>query len=233
MSVSARSRRKEGLTVAFMGLDGTGKSTQAELLQGSSWTRQLRPQRIHHASTTVPGLRALKLRYHAAAIRLLKSRRVHVEIEDRPESRSGGGTSLGSAISTYFLVGSYVKSVWYRRRYGKRLLILDRCFLDDVVKVRWRFGVKSELVGKLMRRAPKPDLVLVFESDPAVGYERKKSKNSTYEEYLQKGKVLDSTLSEAAEYGWEIRRVDIDGRNAEEVHEVVSAILQDLMSLER
>ena len=232
MSVFGRRRRDRSLTVAFMGLDGTGKSTQAELLQESALARSLKPKRIHHASTTVPGIRALKLRYHAAAIRLLKRRRVHVNSEEGRSPDSGGGTGLGSAISAYLLGGSFVKSVWYRRRYGARLLILDRCFLDDVVKVRWRFGQKSRLIGSLMRKAPRPDVVVVFESDPSVAYERKKIKNCTYAEYLEKGKVLELTLKEAAECGWLIRRVDIDGRSAEEVHKRVSAIVQEHRDIE-
>lgn len=217
--------REGALTVAFMGLDGTGKSTQAQLLQGWKGAGSRRVVRIHHASTKVPGLGALKRRYHARLIAVLKRRGSHVDWDEGSDATGPGrGVRLGSLIGGYLLLGSYLKSIWYRGRYRKHTVILDRCLLDDVVKARWRFGQPAARGRWLLRTAHRPDLVILFEGDPEVCFRRKKVRNCTFREYLGKGNVLSTVIQEAVEAGWTVRSVPIQDLDPQEVHQLVVRI---------
>jgi len=220
MTVPRSGLRGEFATVAIMGLDGTGKSTQAEALERSERAAGRRAVRIHHASTKVPVLGALKRRYHSRLVALLKRRGSHVQwTEAEVQSPSGGGTWIGRLMGSYLLTGSLLKSLWCKGRYRQRTVVLDRCVLDDIVKVRWRFGTMASFGGWLIRSAPRPDLVVVLEGDPVVTFARKKAMNCTYSEYLGKGKALDGVLRDAADAGWKIERISIDGQGPEAVHE--------------
>ena len=219
MSVSREGGSQKSLTVALMGLDGTGKSTQAEALERSERASGRRVIRIHHASTRTPVIGALKRRYHSRLIALLKRRGSHVQwTEGKKESLSGGGGPVGWLIGSYLLAGSFLKSLWYKGRYPRRTVVLDRCLLDDIVKVRWRFGTMVWFGNWLMRFAPRPDLVVVFAGDPEVTFNRKKTRNCSYAEYLGKREVLSAVLREAARAGWRIVDVSIDGKGPEAVH---------------
>lgn len=218
-------RSQESITVALMGLDGTGKSTQAEALERSERASGRRVTRIHHASTKTPIVASLKRRYHSRLVALLKRQGSHVQWSDaEPRTGSPSGDLVGVLIGSYLLAGSFLKSLWYRGRYRRGTVVLDRCLLDDIVKVRWRFGALAGLGSWLMRFAPRPDVVVVFAGEPAVTFERKKTRNCSYAEYLGKREVLSAVLSEAAGAGWRIVDVSIDGKGPEEVHDRVLQI---------
>jgi thymidylate kinase len=208
-------------TIVLMGLDGSGKSTQAELLwqrasaRGEPWVS------LHHSSTKVPGVAGLKRRFHREAIHALKRRRAHVEAGDEGQAPAGGGTALSWMISAFIVFGSFSKAVWYRWRYRASGRIMDRCLLDDIIKVHWRFGCRLPAAGVVLRLAPRPDVVIVLEGDPAITFGRKKAANCSFQEYLRKSDLLETWLQEAARSGWRIRRVGIDGRGVADVHQAV------------
>jgi thymidylate kinase len=213
------------VTVAFMGLDGSGKSTQAELLVRRVSARGERCMLIHHSSTKVPGIAELKRRCHGRAIRVLKRQQVHVVSHDHEEARPSGGTALSWIISAYILSGSFLKAVWYRWRSGGVNVIFDRCFLDDVVKAHWRFGCRLPAADVMLRLVPRPDLLIVLDGSPAVTYERKKSRNCTYDEYLRKKVVFDEWLERSVANAWRVRTIDINGKQIADVHEAIVAVL--------
>jgi thymidylate kinase len=220
--VRASSRRRVRFpTVAFMGLDGSGKSTQADLLgryvsaRGGHWVT------VHHSSTKVPGAAILKRRFHSRAIRILKRQGAHVQSGGTDRQQPGGGNALSWIISAYLVCGSFCKALWYRWRFQTAGVILDRCLLDDLIKVEWRFGCRAPAANRLLQLAPKPDLVIVLDGDPATTFERKKAKNCSYPEYLRKKAILQSWLHAAEDRGWTIRTVTITGKQIEEVHEMV------------
>ena len=130
-------------------------------------------------------------------------------------------------MSMYFLVGSSLKSRWYPWRSGGKPLILDRCFLDDVVKVRWRLGIDTVLSRILMQAIPKPTVVLVLEGEPAQTFQRKKAPTCTFDQYLEKRRILELTLQEAVGTGWFVERIGIDGRDAESVFTEIIGVLEE------
>jgi thymidylate kinase len=231
--VSGKHRRR---TVAFMGLDGTGKSTQAQLLWEHASAVGKRWAIVHHSSTKLPVLAGLKQHFHRRVIELLKRRRVHVAMNGhdtrghavvaREPPVYGGGTALSWIISVYLVLGSLMKAVWYRWRFLRVTgLIFDRCFVDDLVKAQWRFGCRFPGAGILLRIAPKPNIVLVLTGEPQTTYGRKKDQNCTYGEYLRKKEILDRWLTEAAARGWNVQPVIVDGRSVADVHRTVVDIL--------
>jgi thymidylate kinase len=212
-------------SIAFMGLDGSGKSAQATLLwqrasaRGEPWVM------VHHSSTKLPGLAGLKQRIHRPMIELLKRRRVHINVTDQTSEVSGGGTALSWITSAYLIIGSFLKAVWYRWRFILAAgVVSDRCWLDDVVKAHWRFGCRLPAAGLILRVAPKPDVIIVLTGDPATTYRRKKDQNCTYAEYLRKKEILNIWLTDAARRGWNIQAITIDGKPVADVHQTVIGI---------
>ena len=207
-----------------MGLDGTGKSTQARYLEEAFRERGDRVIVIHHASTKVPGLAGAKRRFHGRVVKALKKRGAHADWKDGVPTVSKRGRLLSTPLSWWLLCGSLFKSWWYHSRYKGVTTILDRCFLDDVVKVRWRLNQGWTLARALLRVVPRPNLVIVLEGDPMVTYRRKKEANCSYTEYVAKGGMLDQVLDEARRQGWRVERVEIAEWTAEEVGKMVSQL---------
>jgi thymidylate kinase len=212
-----------GRTIALMGLDGTGKSTQARFLEETLQERGDRVVVIHHASTKVPGLAQAKRRFHGRVVAALKKRGAHSDWKNRaPISKRG--RLLSAPLSWWLLWGSLFKSWWYYSRYRGVTTILDRCFLDDVVKVRWRLNQGWTLARALLRVVPRPNLVIVLEGDPMVTFQRKKEANCSYPEYVAKAGMLDQVLDEARRHGWVVEKVEIAARTPEEVGRMVSQL---------
>lgn len=226
---------KDGLFIVFMGLDGTGKSTQAEKLRARLGGAFPGAVIIHHCSPVFQPARAVKRVIRTRAIEVMKLFGVHRAYkggeggEVKAEERSNlFGSGIGALIGGYIVLVGFVKSWYHYVRYRRRGLLYDRCFLDDMVKARLRFGGGWGLGKALLRRVPRPRACIVFRAPVETSFSRKKAMNCTIEEYRMKGRILDEALALAAEHGWNVRELDIEGRSPEEVFaEVEAAVFTD------
>jgi thymidylate kinase len=157
-----------GMVVAFLGVDGAGKSTliNAVLPALNSAThnaiivRHLRP-------TVLPPLGRLKGRKLGDAEAVLNPH------GSRPSGK------LGSLIRLIYLSLDYVIGywIWTRREIAKKptVVIFDRYAYDMVLDPRrFRIALAPSTVSLFARFAPKPDLVFCLHGEPEVLTDRKR-----------------------------------------------------------
>jgi hypothetical protein len=155
---SGREARKKDLFLVLMGLDGSGKSTQAsnlkEFLDASGWRTVV----IHHCTPLSESVRFVKGYFRERLLARLKHIGAHKEYTKAPEESSRrSGQFLGRLISLYIIFNGFLKSWYHFYRYKNEGFIYDRCFLDDMVKAYWRFGGGWGLGCFLLQYIPKPN----------------------------------------------------------------------------
>lgn len=144
---------RRGAVVAFSGLDGSGKSTQAELLAAAlerlgypvvvEWAKLGEDRALWALARGAKGLLrpALMLRSHSQGLGL----------EGRAPVDAGRDLRQSSAALTYVWAGIVaVSNGWKHRRrawwhtLSGAVVICDRYTLDSLVWIRWRYGVDRE-----------------------------------------------------------------------------------------
>lgn len=212
--------------VVLVGLDGTGKSTQAERLRAWLAGEGLRPTVVHHGSPLSGSVRKAKARLHQPLIARFKQRGIHRDhAAGARAGRRAPDAAAAGAIATAFITAGFLKSWYHRARHRSRTLVYDRSFLDDIVKAEWRFASGWALGSRLLRFVPKPDVVIRFVLDPAIAYSRKKARTCEPHELVAKAVELDRVIALARQRGWKVVDIDIDGRSPDEVFERVRRVI--------
>ncbi len=191
-----RVRRPTGLTVAFLGIDGVGKSTVIRGVMSALTPVFARAQYFHFKPQVIP----------------VSPRQPEVPMV-HPQGKADG-LSLRSLVRLgYYLLDywiGYAGKVWLRRA-RTTLVMFDRYFYDlsiDPVRLRHRWSMA--LAGWLARAVPSPDLVIVLDAPPEVVRSRKQEVpcleegTREREEYLRLAKrlpnahVVDATEDDTA-----------------------------------
>jgi len=165
--------RRRGLLVAFSGVDGSGKSTQVDLLEDSFEKTQVGVLRIRSRWRPVLSLPLLVIMRRLGYARVHRAGGVYI-VETRLPSR-GGLTSLWCILTQVEnIVKTWVKLV-FPLLLG-RTVICDRYALDMVVDGmaglhdapgRMRLGFQ------LLRFLPRPNFAFFMDIDPEVAFRRK------------------------------------------------------------
>jgi dTMP kinase len=177
-----------GILVAFEGIDGAGKTTQARALHAS-----LRAAGVPSISTKEPtnGEWGQKIRRSATTGRLALADELHAFLEDRKEHvRDELEPALGAG----------------------KVVIVDRYFLSTVAYQGARGLDPAELL-RLNAFAPPPDLLFIFDIDPRIGLDRVAKRGDVAdlfekEEELSKAREIFSNRSLLAPYARELHILD-------------------------
>ncbi len=140
---------KEGILIAFEGIDGTGKSTQVDLL-----ARRLRGEGLMVLATREPtdgpyGRRIREMFLRRAA--LTPTEELRLFVEDRREHVSG---LIAPALAA-----------------GK-VVLTDRYYFSTVAYQGAAGHDPAAVLAINEAFAPRPDLILLLEAPPAVGVRR-------------------------------------------------------------
>ncbi|MBI3669747.1 MAG: hypothetical protein HY237_08215 [Acidobacteria bacterium] len=158
--------RPNGLMVAVLGPDGSGKSTLIQALQRDI-TRQLHfGAQVHHwRPGLLPSLSSLLARpYNDAPV-------------TNPRGRKPNGWLL-SLISVTYYFADFVLGYWalVRPRLGRQCLavIFDRYFYDYLIdQIYYRISLPQWVIRFYSLLIPRPDLVIFLVADPKTIYDRK------------------------------------------------------------
>lgn len=140
-----------GILVAFEGIDGAGKTTQAALL-----ATRLKAAGVEVVSSKEPtgGVWGRRLRESAASGRLSPEEELAAFIEDRKEH-------VATLIQPSLEAG--------------KVVIVDRYYFSTVAYQGAR-GMNVARIFDLNSFAPAPDLLVLLEVDPRIGVERIRSR---------------------------------------------------------
>ncbi len=219
-----------GKLIVFEGTDGSGKSTQFELLAKRLEAEQTGFQRLRFPQYEEPSSALIRMYLGGA-------------FGDDPEAVNAYAASTFYAVDRY---ASY-QCVWKDYYQGGGLVVSDRYTTSNAVhqgsKVpegeraeffRWLYDLEYDRMG-----LPRPDLVVLLDMPVELSEQlmRKREKSTgTHadiherdEDYLKK--CRDVALHAAKYYGWRTVSCAKDGaiRGVEDIHEEVYAIVKSCL----
>jgi thymidylate kinase len=156
LRIADRLRRPTGLSIAFLGPDGCGKSSVIERLQSelSDAFRRVEYQHLRPRPCAARGAPA------------------HVAVVD-PHGRARRSVS-GSALHFWLRYLSGTIRWTYPRMVSSTLVIFDRYYHDLIADpCRYRYGAPLSWARLLGRAVPQPDLVFILDAPPEVIQARK------------------------------------------------------------
>lgn len=219
-----------GKLIVFEGTDGSGKSTQFELLAKRLEAEQIGFQRLRFPQYEEPSSALIRMYLGGA-------------FGDDPEAVNAYAASTFYAVDRY---ASY-QCVWKDYYQGGGLVVSDRYTTSNAVhqgsKVpegeraeffRWLYDLEYDRMG-----LPRPDLVVLLDMPVELSEQlMRKREQSTgthadiherNEDYLKK--CRDVALHAAKYYGWRTVSCAKDGaiRGVEDIHEEVYAIVKSCL----
>ena len=219
-----------GKLIVFEGTDGSGKSTQFELLAKRLEAEQIRFQRLRFPQYEEPSSALIRMYLGGA-------------FGDDPEAVNAYAASTFYAVDRY---ASYQR-VWKDYYQGGGLVVSDRYTTSNAVhqgsKVpegeraeffRWLYDLEYDRMG-----LPRPDLVVLLDMPVELSEQlmrKREQSTGTHadiherdEDYLKK--CRDVALHAAKYYGWRTVSCAKDGaiRGVEDIHEKVYAIVKSCL----
>ena len=219
-----------GKLIVFEGTDGSGKSTQFELLAKRLEAEQIGFQRLRFPQYEEPSSALIRMYLGGA-------------FGDDPEAVNAYAASTFYAVDRY---ASYQR-VWKDYYQGGGLVVSDRYTTSNAVhqgsKVpegeraeffRWLYDLEYDRMG-----LPRPDLVVLLDMPVELSEQlmrKREQSTGTHadipardEEYLHK--CRDVALHAAKYYGWRTVSCAKDGaiRGVEDIHEEVYAIVKSCL----
>jgi len=159
---------KRGITIAFVGTDGSGKSTVIEHI--TPWLESINTNGVHYEH-----LRPNLLPPLGAATGKSYNKDSGPVLDPHGQKPSG---VLGSLVRVMYYSIDYCVGYWRKiiplcRKDGQ-ICLFDRYFYDiEVDPRRMRIALPTGILRGVFKLLPKPDLVLCLGADPNVIYERK------------------------------------------------------------
>ena len=219
-----------GKLIAFEGTDGSGKSTQFELLAKRLEAEQIGFQRLRFPQYEEPSSALIRMYLGGA-------------FGDDPEAVNAYAASTFYAVDRY---ASYQR-VWKDYYQGGGFVVSDRYTTSNAVhqgsKVpegeraeffRWLYDLEYDRMG-----LPRPDLVVLLDMPVELSEQlmrKREQSTGTHadiherdEDYLKK--CRDVALHAAKYYGWRTVSCAKDGaiRGVEDIHEEVYAIVKSCL----
>ena len=219
-----------GKLIVFEGTDGSGKSTQFELLAKRLEAEQIGFQRLRFPQSEEPSSALIRMYLGGA-------------FGDDPEAVNAYAASTFYAVDRY---ASYQR-VWKDYYQGGGLVVSDRYTTSNAVhqgsKVpegeraeffRWLYDLEYDRMG-----LPRPDLVVLLDMPVELSEQlmrKREQSTGTHadiherdEDYLKK--CRDVALHAAKYYGWRTVSCAKDGaiRGVEDIHEEVYAIVKSCL----
>ena len=219
-----------GKLIVFEGTDGSGKSTQFELLAKRLEAEQIGFQRLRFPQYEEPSSALIRMYLSGA-------------FGDDPEAVNAYAASTFYAVDRY---ASYQR-VWKDYYQGGGLVVSDRYTTSNAVhqgsKVpegeraeffRWLYDLEYDRMG-----LPRPDLVVLLDMPVELSEQlmrKREQSTGTHadiherdEDYLKK--CRDVALHAAKYYGWRTVSCAKDGaiRGVEDIHEEVYAIVKSCL----
>jgi thymidylate kinase len=187
------------LSVAFTGQDGTGKSTQMALLRERLLEEGKTVAVVHQYGPTTAVGRGIAPWAKGVANRFMRAPNNPL----RP-------AMAWCAASASLTVGLRRSRRNWEANHGRDVLILDRFFGDEIVRAAHKFGTVPAWGYRALRdRVPRPDVAFAFTLDPRTGWERKKTRELSLEEYAAKTGSVNETLA-ILETVWPLVVIPVD-----------------------
>jgi len=163
------------LTICFMGVDGSGKSTLIKEIK-----------------------KKFKIKYlHLRPYFFLTDKRIIIKNPHAPKQTQLVITSFFRLLSWLFI---YKFFFYLNSGNKKELIVFDRYVHDILIDpIRYNFNLSKKITKKILSYFPQPDLWIILNTKPYIAYKRKKeiSMNETIrqsKEYLKFAKNKKNSI---------------------------------------
>ena len=199
-----------GVLVAFEGIDGAGKTTQAEVLHRNLMSRGYKVVLLHEPTNSPPGR---KIKESAINGRHNPEQELDYFIQDR---KANVERNIKPALA------------------DRKIVIMDRYYFSTIA-YQGALGIDPTIIRKLNEEfAPKPDLTILLDIAPTIGLSRKRRmQNNTpnhfeTEHYLTNVREIFRSITDRS-----IQILDA-AREPEEIsREILNVVLNILRPIER
>lgn len=223
--------------VTFIGLDGSGKTTQA--------TRFVERRRVEGIDVVYEH----QFRFNSNRVMRVKAslrpflRRaqgtvceygtvLHATHVRKTSERGGLWKLFRKALLRPLSIAALLLLGWYRtwnkirRNRQRALLALDRYFYDELIRVEFQMGIQLPFRFLWLRLLPRPDLIIYFDIPAQVAWERSDPKDSTVDAMAQKARLYKSWLPIIAQET-ALHEIPIFGLTADEVQQRVEVVFHE------
>ncbi len=206
---AGRYLRHKGVMVAFLGTDGSGKSSIINCL----------PEVLERSFNQT------QIRYYHWRPRLLSGKKRDKQVSSSgmdPHGKKPYGRILSLMKFLYFNL-DYILGYWLsvKLSLGKnQLVVFDRYYYDYLLdQYRYRLKLNEHIIRWFSHLIPKPDITFLLVGDPGILYQRKKE--LPYQEVEQQV----NRLLQKKELFPNSRVIDVNGELKESVFNVAKYIL--------
>jgi thymidylate kinase len=218
------------MKICFIGLDGSGKSTQSNILVSALEDKNIdvvyRHQFRYESESVMSAkdkLRPLikRMQYlmcipgsvliDSAILRTIRDNIVWRLV--RP--------LMAYPIGILVLLSGLIKARGKSKLYGSHdFFVMDRCFLDELARVEWKLKIRIPFKSLWFRYAPAPDITFYFDIPGATSWERMDPVDTGMEAMVEKEKTYKRLIPNYAVFT-DMNVLDTNGFDINAVTKVV------------
>ncbi len=174
------------MIIAFIGWDGTGKSTIRKMLM----------KRLENKFVLIEGLNfPLMNRIKKIILSINYFNKNNIEEKHREKKEYKSITDIFIANIWYSIVFIYYIYYFIKSKLTNKVLLFDRFVYDYYISLIY-LKKNTNFISLLFRLIPKPNLVFFFKANPSTSYNRKKHDHNNEVEYYKEMKELYSEYLE-------------------------------------
>ena len=208
----------------FTGIDGSGKTTQVQLLVDYFRKKGIKVKSVQQFAPDP--LEKPFLRIAAPALKKLErsaSNKTYFE-----QKNSNRGSFLKSLLRICNVARIVCRGVIHTRggiiSNRSQTIIFDRYFYDALIKVKWMYGISDRLEKALMKLVPQPFLLFYLDVPAEEAWNREKDGDTTLDQHRWKKQLYDEWFEKIGKKHKNFYRVDVEGDENKTHLEIISVL---------
>jgi thymidylate kinase len=197
--------------IAFIGLDGSGKTTQAELFVEYLKSRGLTAVYDHQFrfnSRRSSRLKMLLRPWLHYVLGYLAAEGTALLTPNSDDAASRGPIRRAvtkyilrpPAVTILFVLGLFRHRAKIKRRKAGSVIVFDRYFYDEIIRLEWKFDLSLPLPSMLLRSTEHPSVIFYLHAPADLCWERMEPKDSSKMAMSKKQMIYQKWISRVGGY---------------------------------